>query len=146
MPRSSSGLSCPALMTASLPPAAMPDCQSPASASPVSGSVNAASTARQAAVRERDSYCKSPAERDGAPQPAAGGPLPWHLHVTSTGSTAGLHTGLVGCGDIDDGGGMGQSGHDPAGIAAAGLVDPGWLCSDPLRGRNMIRAPRPGPA
>jgi uncharacterized protein YbjQ (UPF0145 family) len=32
--------------------------------------------------------------------------------VISTGSTAGLHTGLVGCGDIDDGG-VGQGGHDP---------------------------------
>ena len=51
MPRGSSGLSWTALMTASLPPAAMPDCQPPASAGPVSGSVNAASTARQAAVR-----------------------------------------------------------------------------------------------
>ena len=62
MPRGSSGLSRAALMTASLPPAAMPDCQPPASAGPVSASVNAASTARQAAVRERDSYCMSPAE------------------------------------------------------------------------------------
>ena len=55
-------LSWPALMTASLPPAAMPDCQPPASAGPVSGSVNAASTTRQAAVRERDSSFKSPTE------------------------------------------------------------------------------------
>jgi uncharacterized protein YbjQ (UPF0145 family) len=40
------------------------------------------------------------------------GSLPWHLHVISTGSTADLHTGLVGCGDIDDGG-VGQGSHDP---------------------------------
>jgi uncharacterized protein YbjQ (UPF0145 family) len=53
--------------------------------------------------------------------------------VISTGSTAGLHTGLVGCGDIDDGG-VGQGGHDPAGIAAVGLVHPGGLCSDPVQG------------
>ena len=62
-------------------------------------------------------------QRDGALQPGAGGPLPWHLHVISTGSTADLHTGLVGCGDIDDGG-VGQGSHDPAGIAAVGLVHP----------------------
>jgi hypothetical protein len=43
-------------------------------------------------------------QRGGALQPGAGGPLPRHLHVISTGSTAALHTGLVGCGDIDDGG------------------------------------------
>src|SRR5689334_13611010 len=122
MPRSFSGLSCLALLTTSLPPAAMPACQPPASAGPVSGSVNAASTTRQAAVRERDSYCTSP-RRDGALQLGAGGPLPWHLHVISTGSTAGLHTGLVGCGDIDDGG-VGQGSNDPAGIAAVGLVHP----------------------
>jgi hypothetical protein len=39
-------------------------------------------------------------------------PLPWHLHVISTGSTASLHMGLVGCGDVDDGGGMGEAGLD----------------------------------
>src|SRR4029077_12969017 len=103
MPRSSSGLSCPALMTASLPPAAMPDCQPPASASPVSGSVNAASTTRQAAVREGIPTASHP-QRDGALQPGAGGPLPWHLHVISTGSTAGLHTGLAGGGEIKQAG------------------------------------------
>ena len=71
--------------------------------------------------------------RDGALQPGAGGPLPGHLHVISTGSTAGLHIGLVGCGDIDDGG-VGQAGHDPAGIAAVGLIHPGGLGSDPVQG------------
>src|SRR4029077_12932437 len=77
--------------------------------------------------------------------PGAGGPLPWHLHVISTGSTAGLHTGLVGCGDIDDGG-VGQGSHDPAGIAAAGLVHPGGLCSDPVQGAEYDprATPRPG--
>jgi uncharacterized protein YbjQ (UPF0145 family) len=63
--------------------------------------------------------------------------------VIFTGSTASLHTELVGCGDIDDGG-MGQAGHDPPGIAAIGLVHPGGLCSDPVQGRNMIHASRPG--
>jgi uncharacterized protein YbjQ (UPF0145 family) len=63
--------------------------------------------------------------------------------VISTGSTAGLHTGLVGCGDIDDGG-VGQGIHDPAGIAAVGLAHPGRLCSDPVQGRNIIHAPRSG--
>jgi hypothetical protein len=57
--------------------------------------------------------------RDGALQPGSGGPLPWHLHVFSTGSTAGLHTGLVGCGDIDDGSGMGQAGADDQAAAQA---------------------------
>ena len=71
-------------------------------------------------------------QRDGALQPGAGGPLPWHLHVISTGSTADLHTGLVGCGDIDDGG-VGQGSHDPVGIAAVGLVHPGGLGSDPVQ-------------
>jgi hypothetical protein len=60
MPRGFFRLVLSGAMTASLPPAAMPDCQPPASAGPVSGSVNAASTTRQAAVRERDSYRKSP--------------------------------------------------------------------------------------
>ena len=87
-------------------------------------------------------------QRDGALQPGAGGPLPWHLHVISTGSTAGLHTGLVGCGDIDDGG-VGQGSHDPAGIAAVGLVHPGGLGSDPVQGaeydpRATPRSGRPG--
>ena len=78
----------------------------------------------------------------------AGGPLPWHLHVISTGSTAGLHTGLIGCSDIDDGG-VGQGSHDPAGIAAVGIVYPGRPSSDPVHGaeydpRAMPRSGRPG--
>jgi hypothetical protein len=62
--------------------------------------------------------------------------LPWHLHVISTGSTADLHTGLVGCGDIDDGG-VGQGSHDPAGIVAVGLVHPAGLGSDPGSGDGI---------
>ena len=82
---------------------------------------------------------------DGALQPGAGGPLPGHLHVISTGSTADLHTGLVGCGDIDDGG-VGQGSHDPVGIAAVGLVHPGGLGSDPVQRTEYSPrvTPRPG--
>src|SRR6478752_1564919 len=131
-------------MTASLPPAAMPDCQPPASAGPVSGSVNAASTTRKPQSGRGIPTASHP-QRDGALQPGAGGPLPWHLHVISTGSTAGLHTGLVGCGDIDDGG-VGQGSHDPAGIAAVGLVHPGGLGSDPVQRTEYSPrvTPRPG--
>jgi uncharacterized protein YbjQ (UPF0145 family) len=65
--------------------------------------------------------------------------------VISTGSTAGLHTGLVGCGDIDDGG-VGQGSHDPVGIAAVGLVHPGGLGSDPVQRTEYSPrvTPRPG--
>jgi hypothetical protein len=84
-------------------------------------------------------------QRDGALQPGAGGPLPWHLHVISTGSTADLHTGLVGCGDIDDGG-VGQGSHDPVGIAAVGLVHPGGLGSDPVQRTEYSPSVTPGPA
>jgi uncharacterized protein YbjQ (UPF0145 family) len=68
--------------------------------------------------------------------------------VIYTGSTAGRHTGLVGWGDIDDGG-AGQAGHDRAGIVAVGLVHPGGLCNDPVQGaeydpRVTPRSGRPG--
>jgi hypothetical protein len=56
--------------------------------------------------------------------------------VISTGSTADLHTGLVGCGDIDDGG-VGQGSHDPAGIVAVGLIHPAGLGSDPVSGDGI---------
>src|SRR6201985_954125 len=93
--------------------------------------------------RQVDSYCKPPAGGWRTSTRRRRRP-PGDLHVISTGSTADLHTGLVGCGDIDDGG-VGQGSHDPVGIAAVGLVHPGGLGSDPVQRTEYSPRVTPGP-